>query len=85
MTLGPGGALFDYLFEIVALIDAEKGKTKEIYQELSTNVNWKKQLRKGYEEIVQLQQELNDLQETADLYAALFSPKKVILKNEKQS
>uniref|UniRef100_A0AC35GHT4 Uncharacterized protein n=1 Tax=Panagrolaimus sp. PS1159 TaxID=55785 RepID=A0AC35GHT4_9BILA len=80
LTLGPGAALFDYLFETVAKIDSEKGNAYEIYKEMTVNENWKKQIRSAYEEITTLQKELNEIQEVADLYAKLFSSTKVISK-----
>jgi hypothetical protein len=73
MTLGPGLQLFDYLFETVAKLDAEKSNTNEIYQQLTVNPNWKKELRKSYLEITDMHTELQEMYEVEMLYTVLLS------------
>lgn len=81
MTLGPGLQLFDYLFETVAKLDAEKSNTNEIYQQLTVNPNWKKELRKSYLEITDMHTELQEMYEVEMLYTVLLSSSTQVVLN----
>uniref|UniRef100_A0A914Z1V6 Uncharacterized protein n=1 Tax=Panagrolaimus superbus TaxID=310955 RepID=A0A914Z1V6_9BILA len=76
ITLGPGADLFDYLFEIISSIDAELSNVEQIYETLKENPKWQKDLRKRFEEIESLKEELTDLNESSALYDKIFSGEK---------